>query len=410
MRAVVITNCYPDDNRGSAALNDAACTIIKQAFPGASISIVSAARGGALRSAFRHSLASHPEVEVLAPLLRTSRSGGLAEAGAVGLGLLWQLAPHWLGWGRSIAAIRAADLVVSRGGYLLADPGALRWWFNPYLIMLPCRLAHRLHKTTWTMPTSVIPPRSAVGRVALRHLVRSFDRVALRDPKARAAAVALGARDVRLYHDTVFVLPAPSAPQIDETVARHGLAGRRFGVVTTRGSGSSFTDVQKLALQAAVMRDLLQAGELDCVLAVAQTVGPDLDERPSALAFIELMAGGEARLLEGDFSHGDLMALYAAADIVVTQHLHSFIFATMVGTPALALSVDGYKVEGLVSGLGLPAWTVVDAAADASAVIERARRLRATRHVVRDDLLRASQVARVSVTDFIHDLAALDRA
>src|SRR3569832_1513560 len=169
---VVIANCYPDDNRGSAALNDAACLIAERAFPGAAIALISAARGAcamtgaALRAPFRHSLAAHPRVAVLPPVLPTRR---------------------------------AADLVLSRGGYLLADPGGLRWRLNPYLLMLPNRLAHRLGKPTWTLPTSVIPARGWVGDLALRHLVRSFDRLALRDPKARAAAVALGGRNVAVY-------------------------------------------------------------------------------------------------------------------------------------------------------------------------------------------------------------------
>jgi polysaccharide pyruvyl transferase WcaK-like protein len=66
------------------------------------------------------------------------------------------------------------------------------------------------------------------------------------------------------------------------------------------------------------------------------------------------------------------MALYRAADVVVTQHLHSFIFAPMVGTPGLVMSVDGHKVERLVDELGLPEWMVIDAATDGSAtVLER---------------------------------------
>ena len=421
MRRVVIANCYPDDNRGSAALNDAACAIAAQAFPGAALSIISAARsetknatknaittGASLRAPFRHSLAGHPGVAVLPPVLQTNRQAGLAEAGAVGTGLLWQLAPWWLGHGRAMDALRAADVVLSRGGYLLADPGGLRWWLNPYLLMLPCRLAHRLGKPTWTLPTSVIPARTAVGRVTLRHLIRSFDRLALRDPKARGAAEELGGTDIRVYNDTVFILETPGRAHIAEAVSKYGLEGRRFAVATTRHAGSPGRDARKLALQAAVMRELLDSGEIDRVLVVAQTVGPDLDETASARALIERLPAGKAQLLEGDFSHRELMALYGAADVVVTQHLHSFIFAAMMGTPALALSVDGHKVEGLVAGLGLPAWMVVDPAADGPAQgLDRVRRLRAAREAVAADLRRAAGEARASVKAFVHELAAL---
>ena len=413
---IVIANCYPDDNRGSAALNDAACVIAASAFPGASISIISAARdaasmtGAALRAPFRHSLAGHPDVQVLPPVLQTRRPAGLAEARAVGRGLLWQVAPGWLGRGHAMTALREADLVLSRGGYLLADPGGLRWWLNPYLLMLPCRLGHRLGKPTWTLPTSVIPARTLVGKMALRHLLRSFDRLALRDPRARPAAEALGGRNIDVYDDTVFILEPPTSSEIDAAVARQGLAGRRFAVVTTRNWGSAAIDAAKRALQVAAMRALLSGGEIDRVLVVAQTVGADLDERPSARALLAELATEKARLMEGDFSHKELMALYGAADVVVTQHLHSFIFAAMMGTPALVISVDGYKVEGLVEGLGLPAWMVVDAAAHgAPEIIARVGRLRGGRELVAAGLRRASDKARASVRQFAGELAASQR-
>lgn len=105
------------------------------------------------------------------------------------------------------------------------------------------------------------------------------------------------------------------------------------------------------------------------------------------------------------------MALYRAADVVVTQHLHSFIFAAMMGTPSLVISVDGHKVEGLVDGLGLPGWMVIDAASDGPAtLVDRVRRLRRTRAAVTADLRQASAKARASVLGFARDLAALQRA
>lgn len=410
----MIANCYPDDNRGSAALNDAACAVAERAFPGASLSIVSAARGASARDdssltfPFRHSLAAHPGVQVLPPLLPTRRAGGMAEAAAVARGLLWQLAPWRLGSGPTMAALRAADAVLSRGGYLLADPGGLRWWLNPYLLLLPNRLAHRLGKPTWTLPTSVIPAATVLGGLAMRHLIRSFDRLAVRDPRARPVAAALGGRDVRVYDDTVFILDVPDRAAVAAAVARQGLTGQRFAVATTRHWGSPAADARKRALQAATLRALLERREIDRVLVAAQTVGPDLDERPTARALLDQLPPGQGQLIAGDFSHRELMALYGGADVVVTQHLHSFIFAAMMGTPALVLSVDGHKVEGLVAGLGLPGWMVVDPAREGAAtVVERVDRLRRTRAAVSADLHQASAKARASVLRFAQELGAL---
>jgi hypothetical protein len=109
--------------------------------------------------------------------------------------------------------------------------------------------------------------------------------------------------------------------------------------------------------------------------------------------------------MEGDFSHRDLMALYRAANVVVTEHPHSFIFAAMVGTPGLVMSVDGHEVDGVA----LPEWVVIDSATDGAAtVLERVCRLR-RRTAVSADLRRASAKARAFLLGFAGELAALAR-
>jgi polysaccharide pyruvyl transferase WcaK-like protein len=407
--SVVIANCYPDDNRGSAALNDAACVIAARAFPGARIALVSAGRSDGGRASFRHSLRDHPTVQVLPPLLRPTARGGLREAAAVATGLLWQAFPSRIPTTGTASALRTADIVLSRGGYVLFDAGFIRWWMGPYLMMLPFRLAHRLGTPTWTLPTSVIPPRGVSGALMLRHILRTFDGVAVRDPWAQQAAVELGGRRVRLYTDTAFVLSPPSPGEVDDALLRYRLKGHRFGVLTTRHDlVEPSVDRRKRELQAAAIRDLLARGEIDRVLVTDQTVGPELREQPSARE-LRGMIGDRALPLDGDFSHRDLMSLYARADVLLTQHLHSFIFATMTGTPALVFSTDGAKVEGLVAGLGLPSWLVINARVDdAREVKARLARLRSSRIDITKQMLAAAIEARGSIERLIRDLEALN--
>src|SRR5512140_2618575 len=93
---VVIANCYPDDNRGSAALNEAACVIAERAFPGAEIAMISVSKMQGDRASYRHSLAQHSEVQVLPPLLPHTRSGSLSEAANAAHALRWHVRPAFL--------------------------------------------------------------------------------------------------------------------------------------------------------------------------------------------------------------------------------------------------------------------------------------------------------------------------
>lgn len=405
---IVLVNCYSDDNRGSAALNEAACIILRRAFPAAHISLI----GTSLydRGDFRHSLANHPDVQVLPPLLPETRleRRTLDRIMKIVKSLWWAARPRRLSGTETAEALRGADLVASCSGYLLVDRASVRGWIQTTALMLPMILARRLGIPTCSLPTSLIKPTTFVGRRVIRALVRSSGRFAVRDPRAHSQSAALGVRSW-LYSDCAFVLPPPSTQEVKQACARYGVAGLRYAVLTARWLDDERIDRRKVDLQAAVVRDLLERGKIDRVLVLAQTVGPELDERSAAVELARAI-GDRAAVLDGDFSHRDLLALYTRADVVLAQHLHSFLFATIVATPALVFSTDGSKIEGMIEGLGLPRAWVIDHDVEERALRELLDRLLSTRAEVAEQMTAAAARARDAIETLIRDLAAFGRA
>ena len=66
------------------------------------------------------------------------------------------------------------------------------------------------------------------------------------------------------------------------------------------------------------------------------------------------------------FLHHEL--LEADADMI-RHHLHACVLSMITGTPAVAISTDGAKIEGLYESLGLPASWVVRPNSDPDAVV-----------------------------------------
>jgi polysaccharide pyruvyl transferase WcaK-like protein len=410
---VVIAACEPDDNRGTAALKDASCAILARAFPRADIALISVRGLAHTAAAYRHSMKAHPNVKILPPLLAQGRPDLIAAAARALVEMFWYAAPWALPTTDTGKTLRTADVVIALGGYMLRDQDDVHSWLVHSQSFLPVFIGRRLARPTFILPTSVVEPRTRIGRWALGRLARAFDGLAARDPRSLQTARMLGAHRVALYPDVAFALTPPSLEDARDTQHRFGLSEGRYALFTTRNL-HDVDDTRKVAIQAAVARRLLADRAIDCAFVYAQTVGPDLDETSSARRLVEAIGPG-ARLLDGDFSHRDLMSLCAGADLVFSQHLHSFIFSTLVGTPALAFSTDGHKIEGVVEGLGLPDWLVLDVRSSARPPLTetdagaRVARLRSARGEISARMADGVKAAREGIDRLVTDLAAASR-
>ncbi len=98
----------------------------------------------------------------------------------------------------------------------------------------------------------------------------------------------------------------------------------------------------------------------------------DVDATTAVIEEIDRRAPGAARMIPGDLSVGDLIVEYGQAAITVSHHLHACVLSLIAGTPAIAISTDGAKIEGLYESLGLPREWVVTADTSSEVVIDTA--------------------------------------
>ena len=357
---VVIANAHGDDNRGSAALNAAAIAAAMQLGAYVEVHIVSVTRGESLKEAFRHTLAAFPEVHLHGPPVAV-KNGRYAGTRSI-INQIWLLViPRPKRLPSSLAAIQNADLVLSRGGYILYGRDTFRSNFGLFSSFFPMLYAHRIGKVTATMPTSVGPlARGKVGSIVLAWILRRLGLVITRDPLSYSVALELGVGEGRLVQlpDSVFSLSwdGPRNPS------------QNYAALTERAATRRTPSATDLLVRVGAL--LLRSGDVDECVGVPQVHGEysDLPATQGVIDRISCEGAGGTRLIDGDLSVQQLMSVYGAARVTVSHHLHACVLSMIAGTPAVAISTDGAKIEGLYESLGLPPSWVVKPDADAEFV------------------------------------------
>jgi polysaccharide pyruvyl transferase WcaK-like protein len=82
-------------------------------------------------------------------------------------------------------------------------------------------------------------------------------------------------------------------------------------------------------------------------------------DRPLLASLVERLkaAGVPATILTEDLSPAELSAFYGQCDVVLATRLHTVILAACAGTPAVAISYQGFKTQGIMRSLNLERYT-----------------------------------------------------
>jgi len=382
-RRIVISNVYPDDNRGGAALTTAAIDTARRAFPGCHLSLI-AAQGYGAETSFRHTRAAHPGIEILPPVVMPD--GGRLDGARASLRSLRLLIRPTHSQSATVQRIRNADLVLSRGGVLFAGSGGLRRTLSLGLTALPLVLA-----SAFDVPVVIFG--GTVGRIDRRSsrsvnrwILRRATLVLVRDPRSAGEAKALGLDPLKVIQvpDGVLGTDAPTHDECHVAAEQAGLAGAKFGAVTVVPiRGSAERNRRLLRNLVGFIQRVLDSETVERVAVVVQVDGAIASDAPISAALVDLVSDERVVLVREDWAPTELMALYGAARFVVGCRLHSTVFSLIGGTPAFVIPMSGAKSEGLFEGLGLERFivpspdfepaVVADAVAEAVAEGERLR-------------------------------------
>lgn len=235
-----------------------------------------------------------------------------------------------------------------------------------WVTVFPLVFAHKVKVPVVVFPTSVSPSRRGPSRWIAQWILRRAALVFTRDPLSASAARELGVPEGRVVEvpDIVLGMQPPTREMVDRICHRLGLEPGSFCVVIAR--------VESVGAQRETDLEALRTGVLTALAAPAVTKAAIVDQAGDSDASSALVGvlGERSILVDADLSPAELVALYGGARVTVSSRLHGAIFSLVAGTPAVAVSVDPSKGEGVYASLALPGTWVVNAG-DAPAV-ERA--------------------------------------
>jgi polysaccharide pyruvyl transferase WcaK-like protein len=328
MNRVAIVNAYDDENRGSAALNIAAIDIVRRSLPRAVIGLITIRDYDNLRrqDGYRHTLAAHPDVQVLPPLLG-QWSLALGSASAIPAEISSGRMPRRLLSTDTADFLDSADLVISRGGVVYyCAPGIRHTAAFLRRTSAMRRAAHQGQPTFFLgLHLGVLHGRHAVR--STRHQLTAAAGISVRGPLSQTRLNGLGVtRPSSVVPDSVFGLDRSELPEPPQE------GNGRVAVVVSESARSVLPQIKELIHQ------LRTKGVVDGVDIVVQVTDVDSDRRAAG----DLAAGVPgSRLIDDDLSPSDLIRLYGQAQLLISSRLHAAIFGLLGGTPSFPLQVSG---------------------------------------------------------------------
>ncbi len=246
-----------------------------------------------------------------------------------------------------------SDLLVSGGGGLLQD---LTSWRSPLYYLGVMRLARAAGLPVACIGYGVGPLRRRFVRGLARRELSRVEAVAVREAASAEALRELGLeRPVEVTADLAFLLPRPTAEEVDRAWEKAGLrrGERPAAAIALRPPPERRTGRDLAARLGRAIGAACDHLGLDPVLVPMQ--------RTRDIEFASLVSAGmpsATQVVAGEMSARDLLAVIGGCELVIAMRLHALLFAAICGVPPVAISYDP-KVDGLMGQLGLQSATSI---------------------------------------------------
>jgi polysaccharide pyruvyl transferase WcaK-like protein len=413
---IVVTHMSSDRNKGDLAILTATVGALRQARPGARITLVSAELpSGAVPPAetrFSAELGAAILGTPVPSLRRHGRRAGswllrLARAelslltvrllGRRGLGLVprrdWPFFQELL----------AAELVVAKGGSYLYSRGGLSEVLYVWRMLYPLRAALAARRPPVLLGVSLGPFRPRFTRLLARRVLRQCRMVYVREElSGETASSVLGLAQVRSVPDFALLLESPAGPALG--VWTIGFTVRDYSFPEAAAPAES-----RRAYTAALVKavdELLAEDPQVRIVFVPQVLDDIAVARELHASFRQ---PARVEVLKGDLPIEQLLRVYAGIEVMVATRLHSAILAAVAGTPVVHLVYDRQKGLGVMARLGLEEWTLPADALDGQTLAAAIRRLRGERERVVAHLAQRVPELRAELRTALAELVSVER-
>lgn len=244
--------------------------------------------------------------------------------------------------------IRRLDLLIFGGGGILYDEEA-------QLYLREANLAHEQQVPVVAYGLSVGPLNKQHNREAVRESLNRCAAITVRDRNAQRLLQDLGVEvPVKLTADPALLL-APAA--FPEDAWQHEGLGRakRLVAFSVREPGPAAPDLDIEHYHALVANAAdFVVDRLDADVVFVPMERARVDVQHSHAVAGKMQHATRAAVLKGEYTAGEMLALFGRFEFAIGMRLHFLIFAARQGVPFVSLPYAS-KVEGFLEEMELPA-------------------------------------------------------
>jgi polysaccharide pyruvyl transferase CsaB len=243
--------------------------------------------------------------------------------------------------------IERLDLLLFGGGGILYDADA-----RTYLREVLVAKEHGVPVVVFAVGAG--PLKDPTVQAAVREALEGVEAITVRERSAQQCLEEAGVhRDVVVTADPALLLKPEALPR--SALKFEGLDGRKRVIgmsVREPGVAAPDLDVSKYHALLANAADFM-VDRFDADIVFVPMEHSVLDSQHSHAVIAQMLRAQRARVLNGVYSSGQILAMMSRFSFVVGMRLHFLIFAALRGVPFVALPYAG-KVSGFLEDLKLP--------------------------------------------------------
>ena len=246
-----------------------------------------------------------------------------------------------------VPEVERLDLLLFGGGGILYDADA-RIYLREVLVAKEQGVPVMLYAV------GAGPLKDPTVQEAVREALDGVAAITVREKSAQQCLEEAGVHhDVMITADPALLLKPESLPR--NALRFEGLEGRRRVIgMSVREPGVAAPDLDPTVYHALLANAAdFMVDRFDADVLFVPMEHSVLDSQHSHAVIARMLRAQRARVLNGEYSSGQILAMMGRFSFVVGMRLHFLIFAALRGVPFVALPYAG-KVSGFLEDLRLP--------------------------------------------------------
>ena len=251
-----------------------------------------------------------------------------------------------------------ADMVITVGGGYFRTSGDFVTFVNLLLMLHPLRFAEILAKPTYLYTMSIGPFYHDIERRMVKRRFHNAGLILIREDTSLKLLENMGvtANVVRSV-DSGFLFAGKESVRLHERLnieSSQELVGVTARKWLDAKSQEAYETELASALDAIIERHHVQVVFIPQVTSVHNS---DDDRNVSRSIAARMQHVSQVHVMEDDYTHYDVKAMYDELDYIIGTRFHSVIFSLTSYVPAIAIEYE-HKTSGIMRDLDLSKWTL----------------------------------------------------